>query len=103
MGKSSDNYDVEKILGIDKSSAQKTTEVPPVKNDSTSSKEKIADNSFVKSELVEEKQWGYDLYPERRGQKYQPSWMSIFFRGEGRENVDKIKCERRAYSCVKNS
>ncbi|XP_046388874.1 mitochondrial inner membrane protease ATP23 homolog [Ischnura elegans] len=104
MGKSSDSDDVEKLLGIDNSSAPKTyNEVPPVNNETASSKEKISDNSSVKSERVEEKQWGYDLYPERRGQKYQPSWMSIFFRGEGRENVDKIKCERRAYSCVKNS
>lgn len=50
-----------------------------------------------------EEKWGYDLYPERRGEKYKPSWLSIFFRGEGRENIDKIKCERRIFSCVQNS
>jgi inner membrane protease ATP23 len=47
--------------------------------------------------------WGYDLYPERRGGKYKPSWSNIFFKGEGQESIDKMKCERKVYSCVKNS
>lgn len=47
--------------------------------------------------------WGYDLYPERKGEKYKPSWTNIFFKGQGREDYDKIKCERNVYKCIKNS
>jgi inner membrane protease ATP23 len=47
--------------------------------------------------------WGYDLYPERRGEKYKPSWTKMIFRGEGKENFDKLKCEENVYNCVKNS
>ncbi|XP_062547316.1 mitochondrial inner membrane protease ATP23 homolog [Armigeres subalbatus] len=49
------------------------------------------------------KQWGYDLYPERRGEKYKPSWGRVLLGIEGTENLDKIKCERNVYSCIKNS
>lgn len=50
-----------------------------------------------------DKKWGYDLYPERKGGKYKPSWRNIFFNSEGTEDIDKIKCERNVYKCVKNS
>lgn len=47
--------------------------------------------------------WGYDLYPERRGETYKPRWSRVLFGLEGTENLDKIKCERNIYWCVKNS
>ena len=47
--------------------------------------------------------WGYDLYPERRGDKYKPSWAKVAFLGEGRENIDKIKCERNVWKCAQKS
>lgn len=50
-----------------------------------------------------EEKWGYDLYPERRGQKYQPSLAKIALLGEGRENIDKIKCERNVWNCAQKS
>ncbi|XP_049288762.1 mitochondrial inner membrane protease ATP23 homolog [Anopheles funestus] len=50
-----------------------------------------------------EKQWGYDLYPERRGEKFKPSWGRVLLGIEGTESLDKIKCERNVYSCVKKS
>ena len=43
------------------------------------------------------------LYPERGGDPYKPSWMSVIFKGEGREGIDKIKCERKVWSLVKKS
>uniref|UniRef100_T1H6S0 Mitochondrial inner membrane protease ATP23 n=1 Tax=Megaselia scalaris TaxID=36166 RepID=T1H6S0_MEGSC len=49
------------------------------------------------------KEWGYDLYPERKGEIYKPSWTKVLFKGEGQENMDKIKCERNVWWCVKNS
>lgn len=49
------------------------------------------------------KDWGYDLYPERRGAKHKPSWRNVLFGGEGKEDLDKMKCERNVYKCVKNS
>lgn len=56
-----------------------------------------------KDEILDPVDWGYDLYPERRGEKYQPSWTKVFFRGEGKENFDKLRCEENVYNCVKNS
>lgn len=67
--------------------------------------------------------WGYDLYPERKGEKYEnafylnifsinkvftisrykTSWSRVFFGVEGRENMDKVKCERNVFKCVQNS
>lgn len=52
---------------------------------------------------VNDEKWGYDLYPERRGGKYKPSLRNVIFGGEGREDIDKIKCERNVYKCIKNS
>jgi len=56
-----------------------------------------------KNEKLDPIDWGYDLYPERRGEKYQPSWTKVLFRGEGKENFDKLRCEENVYNCVKNS
>jgi inner membrane protease ATP23 len=67
------------------------SESPPVK--SKNEKDEISDPA----------NWGYDLYPERRGEKYKPSWTKVIFRGEGRENIDKLRCEKNVYNCVKNS
>lgn len=51
----------------------------------------------------EKKKWGYDLYPERKGVPYKPSWTNVLFGVEGTENMDKIKCERNVVSCIKDS
>jgi inner membrane protease ATP23 len=56
-----------------------------------------------KNEISDPIDWGYDLYPERRGEKYKPSWAKTIFRGEGKENVDKLRCEENVYNCAKNS
>lgn len=46
--------------------------------------------------------WGYDLYPERRG-TFKPKITSVLLGKEGKENIDKYKCEKNVYECVKNS
>lgn len=47
-------------------------------------------------------EWGYDLYPERRrGER--PSALQNLMQGKGRENIDKIRCERNVYKCIKTS
>lgn len=46
--------------------------------------------------------WGYDLYPERRGQKKSLSTVD-YLTGKGNENMDKMKCERNVYQCIKTS
>lgn len=68
-------------------------------------KEKInpEEANDIKLNLKEPTRWGYDLYPERRGGKYKPSWRNVLFGGEGEEDLDKIKCERNVFKCVKNS
>lgn len=52
---------------------------------------------------TEDENWGYDLYPERKGSKYSPSWTSRLLGFEGREQIDKIRCERNVYSCLMDS
>lgn len=49
------------------------------------------------------KAWGYDLYPERRGTTFKPKWGRVLLGLEGKENLDKLKCERNVYWCIKNS
>lgn len=71
-----------------------TKQTPPIPN-------AVIDSSS--GEQQDGKQWGYDLYPERRGEKYKPSWGRVLLGMEGTENLDKIKCERNVYKCVKNS
>lgn len=51
----------------------------------------------------EKKEWGYDLYPERRGGTFSPKWSKIFMGMEGRENIDRIKCEKNIYWCAQKS
>lgn len=46
---------------------------------------------------------GYDLYPERRGDKMERSWTNVFMGKEGQEWKDKYNCEQNVYKCVKNS
>jgi inner membrane protease ATP23 len=47
-------------------------------------------------------QWGYDLYPERR-EKNVTTGITALLEGKGRENIDKVKCERTVYKCIKQS
>jgi inner membrane protease ATP23 len=65
--------------------------VPPVKSESG------------RNEITDPENWGYDLYPERRGEKYKSSWTKVIFGGEGRGTFDKARCEKNVYNCVKNS
>lgn len=46
---------------------------------------------------------GYDLYPERRGDKYKPSWTNVLMGREGRESHVKFKCEQNVYKCIQSS
>ncbi|KAK5642232.1 hypothetical protein RI129_008399 [Pyrocoelia pectoralis] len=48
-------------------------------------------------------QWGYDLYPERRGDKPKLGVTDVLFKGKGTESIDKMKCERNVYKCIKES
>lgn len=47
--------------------------------------------------------WGSDMYPERRGAKIERSWFKMLIGSQGRESIDKNKCEDNVYRCVKNS
>lgn len=46
--------------------------------------------------------WGYDLYPERRSD-FKNTISSVMLMKEGRETMDRIRCERNIYNCVKKS
>lgn len=46
--------------------------------------------------------WGFDLFPERRG-AYKPSLKQILFKGRGKENIERIKCEEKVSFCLDKS
>jgi len=58
---------------------------------------------FVEAVRREEDWKSRKLYPERGGEKYKASWMKVLFGGEGREGLDKLKCERNVYKVIKQS
>lgn len=47
--------------------------------------------------------YGYDLYPERRGEKVKRSWLRTVVGLEGREQMQKIRCEKNVYETIRNS
>ena len=51
----------------------------------------------------QEENWGYDLYPERRGEAPKPKWWQMAFFGEGRTSLDRTNCEQNVYKCFQNS
>lgn len=49
-------------------------------------------------------EWEYsDLYPERRGSKHEKSWFKTLVGLDGKEELEKMKCERNVYWCLRNS
>lgn len=44
-----------------------------------------------------------DMYPERRSGGTQRNWLKVFFGMEGKEELQKMKCERNVYWCFRNS
>lgn len=56
-----------------------------------------------KKEAKPEQSYGFESYPERRGGKKPENWLRIALFGEGRENLDNIRCEKNVVDCVKDS
>lgn len=50
-----------------------------------------------------EDNWGYDLYPERRGEAPKAKWWQVAFFGDGRNTLDRTECEKNVYYCFQNS
>lgn len=73
---------------------QPKAEAPPT----TTNADSVSSNENKKKEG----KWGYDLYPERKG-NFTPSMTRTFFTMEGREYAEKIRCERNVYNCVLQS
>lgn len=69
------------------------------KNEETSA-EKQDSNNNTNNEKKEA--WGYDLYPERRG-TFKPTITNVLIGKEGKEGIEKIKCEKNVYKCIKES
>lgn len=67
---------------------------------SKSTKENSENGGNQTSEKKES--WGYDLYPERRG-TFKPSVSNILLGREGKEGIEKMKCEKNVYKCIKES
>jgi inner membrane protease ATP23 len=63
----------------------------------------MSDNSSQAAPVDQEDNWGYDLYPERRGEAPRPKWWQVAFFGAGQTNIEKTSCERNVYDCFENS
>ncbi|XP_033222153.1 mitochondrial inner membrane protease ATP23 homolog isoform X3 [Belonocnema kinseyi] len=75
-----------------------------MKNESGKEENKEKLNDLPKDLADEDKSlWGYDLYPERRGAKYKPSLINTMLGIEGREDINRIKCERNVYNVFHSS
>ncbi|XP_041976835.1 mitochondrial inner membrane protease ATP23 homolog [Aricia agestis] len=71
-------------------------------NENATSKEKSNQPENDQQNNQKSEAWGYDLYPERRG-TFQKKLTNILIGKEGKENIQKLKCEKNVYECVKNS
>lgn len=61
-------------------------------------------NEFLKDAADEKKSpWGYDLYPERRGEKFKPSLLKTMIGLEGKENMHRVSCETNVYKAYRKS
>lgn len=70
---------------------------PPAGSTNTPNEKKQETSTNQKEEA-----WGYDLYPERRG-TFSPKISNILIGKEGKENIEKLKCEQNVVECVKDS
>uniref|UniRef100_A0A1B0ABC0 Mitochondrial inner membrane protease ATP23 n=1 Tax=Glossina pallidipes TaxID=7398 RepID=A0A1B0ABC0_GLOPL len=82
--------------------AQEEIVTTPESNSTSSDKPKTEKNTYNDQD-TSPKEWGYDLYPERRSEGFKPKWSRVLLGLEGHENIDKLKCERNVYWCAKNS
>ncbi|XP_025074244.1 uncharacterized protein LOC105427899 [Pogonomyrmex barbatus] len=65
--------------------------------------ERKRDESDVYGETIKDGElWGGDMYPERRGNIKQ-SWFKKLIGIQGRESIDRNKCEYNVYKCIKDS
>lgn len=70
--------------------------------DTDSAKEGSADEA-KKDVPIDYSNYGYDLYPQRRGEPAKKSWWDVAFGYQGKELVQSIRCERNVYDCFQRS
>nr|SVE74422.1 EOG090X0CKN [Daphnia barbata] len=63
----------------------------------------MSSQSSESTPVDKEDNWGYDLYPERRGDAPRPKWWQVALFGAGQDNTEKTACERNVYNCFLNS
>ncbi|CAB0036090.1 unnamed protein product [Trichogramma brassicae] len=65
--------------------------------------EKVQRNSPSESQSSSATPWEFeDLYPQRRGSPKKINWWRAMWGLEGREEIEKMKCERHAYWAMRN-
>lgn len=74
-----------------------------VKNERTDEEKRDGSEKTAADYSTNDILWGSDMYPERRGAKHKRSWFKMLFGLDGRESIDKTRCENNVYSCIKNS
>lgn len=83
--------------------ATRNQEKPDSDEQSRNWRYRILNSKFFNDNAADKKEkWGYDLYPERK-QLFKASLTKILKMQEGREELDKIRCEENVYECAKSS
>ncbi|KAK9503412.1 hypothetical protein O3M35_009968 [Rhynocoris fuscipes] len=72
------------------------------KEDENSNKSDSKDENNDKSESFNPSDYGYDLYPERKG-KFKTSLSGLLSGREGNECNDRLRCEKTIYKCFQKS
>ncbi|KAF2353033.1 Peptidase M76 ATP23 [Trinorchestia longiramus] len=67
-------------------------------NSDNSSNEKEQIKTTIESDEKNES-GGFDLFPERKGERFSPTWSQVLL-GYGKENLDRVNCEKRVLSVV---
>lgn len=69
------------------------------KTNSANSSDKLNPST---SNVGDSETWGYDLFPERKGEKVKPSWTKYLLLGD-RHDLEQLKCEKNVYYSLKKS
>ncbi|XP_011175918.1 mitochondrial inner membrane protease ATP23 homolog [Solenopsis invicta] len=72
-----------------------------VKNEKADEKKK--ESVAPEGATLKDNLWESDMYPERRGANNKHSWFKTLIGAQGREAIDRNKCEDNVYKCIKKS
>ncbi|XP_014675101.1 PREDICTED: mitochondrial inner membrane protease ATP23 homolog [Priapulus caudatus] len=84
-------------------SSSSETESTKSKSETKATPSQPSNNTDLPERPDDNETWGYDLYPERKGDRVKTSWSGLLIWGEGRRDIEKIKCEKNCYYSIQKS